>query len=161
MSRRCWIIVYCTSCGRHTLRNIPINITMLAQYYCSIFIFLFILYCIQYKILYTEGYRKEVFPVRVCVKMLQKYWASTVIFIGIFSQCRRFQMSACEVCCTGSFAAITRVKSPMLSEGAHDIVCWDQLWLFWILIFCLLHLKIDCHFLVFWLSTILILFCYI
>ena len=23
----------------------------------------------------------------VCVKMLQEYWASTVIFIGIFSQC--------------------------------------------------------------------------
>ena len=78
--------------------KIPIKITVLAQYSCSIFIFLFILYCIQYKILhtvykilYTEGYRKQVFHVRacvcVCVKMLQEYWASTVIFIGIFSQC--------------------------------------------------------------------------
>ena len=41
--------------------------------------------------LYTEGYRKQVFRERafvcvcVCVKLLQEYWASTVIFIGIFS----------------------------------------------------------------------------
>ena len=48
-------------------------------------------YCILYKILYTEVYQKQVFRVRacvcVCVKMLQEYWASTVIFTGLFSQC--------------------------------------------------------------------------
>ena len=42
----------------------------------------------------TEGYRKQVFCARarvrvyVYVKMLQEYWAGTVIFIEIFSQCR-------------------------------------------------------------------------
>ena len=79
-------------------KKIPIKITVLAQYSCSIFThaqththarenlvfdnLLYtgfytvysILFCIQYEI-----NRK--------MKMLQEYWASTVIFIGIFAQC--------------------------------------------------------------------------
>ena len=53
------------------MRKIQIKIAVLAQYSCSIFIFLFILYFIQYKILhtvykvlYTKGYRKKVFRER-------------------------------------------------------------------------------------------------
>ena len=42
--------------------KIPIKITVLAQYSCSICIFL-------YKILYTEGYRKQVFRVLACISV--------------------------------------------------------------------------------------------
>ena len=36
----------------------------------------------------------------VCVKMLEEYWASTVIFIRIFSQCigTGFSQFACVLC---------------------------------------------------------------
>ena len=89
----------------HALRKIPIKITVLAQYSWSIFthtqththtreklVFDNLLYTefyTVYNILYT------VYSILYCIqyeinrktKMLQEYWASTVIFIGIFSQC--------------------------------------------------------------------------
>ena len=82
---------------------------MPAQYSCSIFIHthrhkrthaknLFsITFCIQNFILYTVFY--IVYSILYCIqykinrkmKMLQEYWATTVIFIGIFSHCIKVQ----------------------------------------------------------------------
>ena len=85
--------------------KIPIKITVLALYSCSIFthtqthihareklVFDNLLYTefyTVYNILYTVYsilYWIQ-YEINRKMKMLQEYWASTVIFIGIFSQC--------------------------------------------------------------------------
>ena len=80
--------------------KIPIKITVLAQYSCSIFIFLFISYCIQSKILYTvykilytvsnsvyrrlskTSFSRACVCVCVCVKMLQELVLHLVLHLA-------------------------------------------------------------------------------
>ena len=74
--------------------KIPIKITVLAQYSCSIFTHTHARENLVFdNLLYTEFY--TVYSILFCIqyeinrkmKMLQEYWGSTVIFIGIFSHC--------------------------------------------------------------------------